>query len=479
MGNQCNKALYLNKKHPELKAPFDDSQLAIMNMGTSIGELAQQRFPGGIDASPDTPYEYQKAVIKTREYIQSGHEIIYEACFQHEDVLCALDILVKNDGKWYAYEVKGSTEVKDYHITDTSLQYHVITNSGIELEDIFVMHLNNKYVRKGDLDLNILFTASSVKEKVVKNQIPISKKIKELKDTLKLTEIPQMKVGAHCFSPFDCSFQGYCWKDIPEENSINVLSSKIYHDLLEKEIYTIDEIPENYKLDGRSLKKLAKLTSTETIVEKKPIKEFLDTFEYPLYYFDFETYMMGVPAFDELRPYQQIPFQYSLHIQREPNSPIEHKEFLGDGENDPRLDLIKQLIDEIGTTGSVVCYNVAFERSRLKELGENFPIYQKQLSSIIDRLVDLMVPFQKLWYYHPEFKASYSIKAVLPALIPEFSYDNLNIHNGGEASSIYPTLSSMTKDEKTNVIKDLLAYCELDTLAMVKIYDFLHKSVNA
>lgn len=473
-GSQCAKALYLYKKHPEL-IEVDEAALQIMEQGTNVGLLAQKRFPKGIDVSPDKTGGFKESLALTKKLINEGQSVIYEAMFQSKGIMCIIDILENKKGKWYAYEVKSSTEVKDYHYTDTAFQYHVITKSGLALEDISVMHINNKYSRKGDLDLKKLFSIASVKEEAKAKTKEVEKKIKELHKVLKDEKIPEQKIGKHCFKPFDCEFYNYCWNPLGiDEKIMNLYSKDLYH-CIDEGIYTYDKIPEDYKLDKRSTKKLDKLDTKEIYKEKKQIKDFLKTFKSPFYYFDFETYQMPVPDFDNARPYQMIPFQYSLHVKNK--TKITHHEFLGDGTSDPRETLIQQMIKELGTKGSIIAYNQTFEVTRLKELAKNFPKYKDKIEAIIERFVDLMVPFQKGWYYHPNFKTSYSIKYVLPALIPELSYKELGIQNGGEASSAYPLLSTMEATEKAQTRKDLLEYCKLDTLAMVKIHEHLEKEI--
>lgn len=212
-----------------------------------------------------------------------------------------------------------------------------------------------------------------------------------------------------------------------------------------------------------------------TYIDRKNITEFLKDFEYPLYYLDFETMTSAVPIFDNSRPYQQLVFQYSLHIQTE-NSQLEHREYLAEASPniDPRINFVKQLINDCGNTGDVLVYNIGFERGKLNDLITMFPIYTYEISNIIGRLKDLMVPFQKKWYYTPEMKGSYSIKYVLPALVPELSYQNLEIKEGGTASSIFTQMVNgefQGDIDKTKI--DLLEYCKLDTYAMVKILEKL------
>ena len=215
----------------------------------------------------------------------------------------------------------------------------------------------------------------------------------------------------------------------------------------------------------------------KSYINKDEIGKFLSNLNYPLYYLDFETINPGVPKYQGTRPYQQVLFQYSLHINKTEDSELQHKEYLADPSKDPRTGFIEQLISECGDSGDILVYNIGFERGRLNELIEQFPVYNNPLKAIIERLKDLMIPFQNKWYYTPEMKGSYSIKYVLPALAPEFSYNDLNIKDGGMASSIYLSMTNNNfKGEEISTRKDLLEYCKLDTYAMVKIIEKLKKS---
>jgi hypothetical protein len=434
-GCQCPLRLYLHKFKPELRNAEDEAQSSIFAAGTNIGLLAQQAFPGGIDLSPPDAFSYHLAVERTTEMIASGKKIIYEAAFNFEGILCAIDILVKQKGAWYAYEVKNSTRVKPPHLMDAALQYHVITKAGLALKDFFVMNLNTAYVRKGDLDVKQLFKATSVLAEIKAKQSFITGKAAELKKMLQSKKEPLMLPGDHCFEPYDCDFTEHCWQDLEDD----------------------EEAVDHGEID----------------INKAAIAEFTENLKYPLYFFDFETVMPSVPPFDASRSYQQLPFQYSLHVQHTKNAAVKHLAFLGDGVNDPREHLTKALLKDIGSKGTVLVWNKAFEITRLKELGRDFPKYEKKLTSIINRIEDLMLPFKRKHYRHPAFAGSASIKSVLPVLVPKLSYETLEVQNGAMATSIYANLKDQNKATQAKQRRDLLAYCHLDTLAMVKILEQL------
>jgi hypothetical protein len=407
-------------------------------MGTNVGMLARDLFPGGVDVSPATPFEYQQSVADTAAQIAAGQEVIYEAAFQFEGVLAALDILVKKNGKWYGYEVKSSTKVKDTFIQDAALQYYIITNAGLQLEDLFLAHINNSYIRGGALDLECLFTRISLKAEVKSLNSFIETKLAELKSVIQQKKMPEVSPGNHCTKPYPCDFYGHCWKEVAEE---------IDHEIEQ--------------------------------INKKELKGFLKQLEYPLYFMDFETYMVAVPEYDGHWPYRQVPFQFSVHKQAAPNAELDHHEFLASADCDPCPEFVERLINAMGNTGSIIVYNKTFENCRLNELKQQYPGFRKQIENIQDRLVDLMVPFRKKHLYLPSMKGSYSIKAVLPALVPEMSYESMAIANGGDASTAFYNLRFETDKAKAqNIRLALREYCKLDTFAMYAILQKLRQVVK-
>ncbi|MEI6596010.1 MAG: DUF2779 domain-containing protein [Bacteroidota bacterium] len=473
-GCQCQKRLYLHKFKPELKNPEDENRQAIFQTGTYVGILARQLFDGGVDASPPDTFSYHISVKNTQHFLQT-HFVIYEAAFQFEGVLCAIDILVRKKNKWYAYEVKSSTSVKPQYIDDAALQYYVMKNSGLQIEDISIVYLNNEYVRNGNLEIEKLFATQSVIDEVLEKQRNVAEKIIELKKLLENKQEPVIEIGKQCFDPYECDFTNYCWKNIPKENSIFDLTYGLAWKLYDEGIYHLDEIPDDFKLSAKAEIQLKHYKSGEIFCDKEAIKNFTNQFEYPLYFFDFETFNSAIPELNQSKTYQQIPFQFSLHIQKNKGEEVEHVEFLGDGISDPRIALIKSMLKHLGKSGNIVCYNKSFEQTRIKEMALNFPEYENELLALNERVVDLMEPFQKRWYYHPNFKGGYSIKIVLPTLISELSYNNLEIKEGGTASFTYSQLRFQDKATQQLQRNQLLDYCKLDTFAMVKIWEWLIK----
>ncbi len=296
---------------------------------------------------------------------------------------------------------------------------------------------------------------------------------------LQKPEIPDIDIGPHCFDPYDCSFMGYCWKDIPDYSVFNIsrLRAEKKFDLYNNGILETTDVPENYSLNTNQLLQVHADKTGETIIDKPAIKEFLSSLKYPLYFLDFETFNPAVPLYNYSKPYQQIVFQYSLHILDKPGGQLQHKEFLAQPTGDPRIPMIEQLISNIGTAGDLVVYNKGFETARLNEIARDFPKYEPAIQNMISRIVDLMTPFQQKLYYTPEMKGSYSIKSVLPALVPGFSYADLEINQGGDASLAFENLLNETNQHMVNKTRqNLLEYCKLDTLAMLEILKVLEKN---
>ena len=479
-GCQCPKALWLYKHKPELRTEVSEQQQTIFDQGTNVGKLAEQLFPKGVDARPENTFAYQQSVVDTQKYILEGHKVIYEAAFQYDQVLAALDILVCNRGRWKAYEVKSSTSVSDAILQDAALQYYVITQSGLPLVDFSIVYINNEYVREGDLDVQELFVIESVLEQILELQPMIAAKIPELKRVAKLAEVPKRDIGPHCSDPYGCDFMEHCWQHIPEDSVFDLRGhsggSRAF-ELYEQGILLLNDIPDDFKLNTSQQIQVTAHKTGEPVINRAALEEFLDQIEYPLYFMDFETFQSAVPEYDGTRPYQQIPFQYSVHRLDAQEAELVHFEWLGESGTDPRKDFIENLLGVMGNTGSVVTYNSSFEKGRLCELAIRFPRKAKTIESIQERIIDLMSPFRSKHYYLPIMKGSYSIKQVLPALVPELSYDDLEIGNGGLASFTYYQLQyekEVAVVEKTR--EALLRYCELDTLAMAKILEKLDKA---
>jgi hypothetical protein len=270
-------------------------------------------------------------------------------------------------------------------------------------------------------------------------------------------------------------FKSLCWKDIPSYSIFDVsrLSSDNKWDLYNQGVLTLDKIPKDFPLLERQKIEVDSFLSDKIVIDKKNLSNFINKVSPTIYFLDFETYQSAIPTLLGTKPYQQIPFQYSAHYINDKQE-LTHFEFLSTNLEDPREEFILSLIEDLRQPGDIFVYNISFEKQRLQELCRAFPDYASFLNDIIDRMIDLIIPFKNGWYYSPKMKGKNSIKNVLPALVPGFSYQDLDINNGILASQSFLNLSRIEdKEQISKTRKDLLEYCKLDTEAMVKIFEVL------
>ncbi len=476
MGLQCHKALWLNRYRKELIPELDDATLQRFTEGKAVGDLAKGLFPGGVEI----PYEEDPVnmVNRTLEQIEAGITTIYEATFIYRDVLVRADILHKTPEGWKLYEVKSSTEVKEVYIDDVAIQRYVLEGAGLKVTDTYLVYINNGYVRKGDIDIDGLFTIADITPSVLERMKTIDADIDRLKEVLSFTSEPAIDIGPHCKNPYECIFWHYCRSHIPENSvfSINGLNYTKRFELYRNGIIDFKDIPEDYPLSpSQRLQVDAELNDIK-VIDRECIRDFLSTLRYPLCFLDFETFQLAIPPFDGTKPYQQIPFLVSVHRIDEPEADLMHYDFLIEPGIDQRRELIQALIDAIPENACIIVYNAAFEKGILKSLADTFPEYRERLMNIYDNIVDLMEPFRNKLYYVKEMKGSYSLKAVVPVLLPELSYESLAISDGGQASAEYlKLLIPESEPHKEEIKENLKRYCRFDTYVMVKILERLRE----
>lgn len=479
-GLQCSKSLYLYKNFIQTRDSVSPEQQAIFNRGNSVGVLARKVFPGGVDATSGKKNDNILAVEKTKQLIESGAEVIYEAAFQNNQVLAILDILVKKENAWYAYEVKSSVKISHTYLLDASLQYWVISNSGLPLADISLITVNNQYVRKGELKIHELFTITSVMKDALRNQPLIEEKINLSKLVLAETKTPDVEIGEHCFSPYRCDFMGTCWKNVPKKSVFEIagVPKAEQFALYNAGFKTLSKIPKINNLGKNANIHIQSVKNKEPKVELEAIKKFLDKARYPLFFMDFETFMPAIPIYNNTTPYQHIPFQYSLHYKKDIELPLEHFHFLAEQGADPRKAFIESLLKDSENEGTILVYDAQMERNVLNGLKNDFPEYGTAIELRLKRIVDLAQPFQDRNYYHPAMQNSISIKNLLHALVPDLSYTDLKISSGSIAMIAFEKLQKETDMFKILEVREqLIEYCKLDTLAMVKIFEVLENSV--
>jgi hypothetical protein len=470
-GLQCHKSLWLLKNRPELRQEPDAALQARFDAGTAVGELACQLFPGG------KTLEYSSGIASnistTEKFIAAGHETIYEATFRYDNVLAMVDILHRGPAGWELYEVKSSTSTKKIFVSDAALQYYVVTGTGINLSRVFLVYLNRSYTRRDALDLQELFVIDDVTRQVLAKQETVRQQLKAMRQALEGGE-PEIDIGPHCSAPYDCDFKPYCWQHIPECSIFDIanLRSSRKFSLYSGGVLHMRDIPPDFTLsETMQIQVEAELTGRQ-YVNRRAIGEFLAPVKEPVGFLDFETFMEPVPSFEGQRPYQQIPFQYSLHVLSEGS--LSHHEFLGEAGEDPRQPLLAKLLAETGSCKTILVYNQAFEVGRLREMAADFPGHAGEIEDLVARIMDLMTPFRNRDYYVRGMCGSHSIKSVLPALVSGLSYDGLGVADGEMAMLAYDRLAKVRdRGDREKIRQDLLAYCRLDTLAMVRIWEKL------
>jgi hypothetical protein len=469
-GARCHKSLYLHKYMPELKDEVSEDTEKSFSVGYEIGDLAQNLFPGGVIV----PYEglsHEEQIEMTASLIARGCKTIYEATFFHNDVFIKADILHMGDDGWDVYEVKASTGVKDYHLKDASVQYYVISGTGLSISRLFIVHVNNQYVRQGEIEVDKIFQKKDITSIAKEEQAGIVEEIERQRAMLKGNE-PVIDIGPHCNENYPCDFIGHCWSHIPENSIFDIkgrMDSRFF--LYEKGILSMFDVPQEY-LSSNQFIQVDAAKKQEVYYDHAAVKEFIDSLWYPMYFLDFETFIEAIPPYDGIRPYQQVPFQYSLHHVDQKWGELKHDEYLAMPRTDPRKELTERLVNEIPDNACVLAYNSGFEAARLRDLAQWFPEYDEKIEQIIGNIQDLADPFRRHVIYNWQQHGSYSLKYVLPAMVPDFSYDHLDVQNGGMAMDAY-AIMNQTDDpaEIAKIRKSLLEYCKLDTLAMVKILE--------
>ena len=345
-GLQCHKSLYLHKYNPDLKDKISEVQKALFQSGTNVGIYAQKLFPGGVEI-PFDDVSLSKQIKRTMIEIENGTKVIYEAAFNYDNIFVKVDILRKSRGKWEIYEVKGSTGVKDVYYDDVAIQYHVLNGSGLPVSKAFLVYINNQYVRKGEVEVDKLFTIQDLSNDVIEKQTSIKDEIDKMREMLK-SEEPNIDIGEHCSDPYDCDFCGYCWKHIPEFSIFNLKGAGANKfDLYRQGIIRLEDIPIDILPQNQRIQ-LEGTLDKKNITNKAAVKEFLNTLWFPICFLDFETtFMVPIPMFDDTRPYQQVPFQYSLHYLEKENAELQHFEYLSPANVDPRKELLDKLLKEI------------------------------------------------------------------------------------------------------------------------------------
>ncbi len=482
---QCPKIAWLRKYKPD-EITVDGSVLSRMEAGNIVGDLAMELFGDFVEVTAyiGENIDLSKMIENTKTEMEKGSPVICEASFDFNGLYCAVDILRKDGDGWAIYEVKSSThEDKQVYAADVAYQKYVLENCDVNVTGTYLVCINNEYVFDGTLDIHELFKIADISEGVFFESANIKTNLNVAELILKSPDEPPIDLSTACNNPYRCSFWNYCSRHIPDPSVFDLyrmnFSKKI--DFYKKgKIRYEDLILDENITNEKQLRQLSfYLKDQGTYIDKAGIGEFLDTLSYPIYFLDFETIQPVIPEYIGTKPYSQIPFQYSLHYIEKDGGELKHKEFLAEPGTDPRRALAERLCEDIPMNVCVTAYNKAFECTRIKELAVAFPDLAEHLLNIEQNIKDLLVPFQSGYYYNKAMGGSFSIKSVLPAIFPDdpaLDYHNLEqIHNGGEAMSIFPKIKDMPKEEQETTRHNLLKYCELDTYAMVKVWEELRR----
>ena len=476
--------LWLKKNEPKKLPPYDAATQAIFAAGFRFETYAEKLFPDGVKLNWDGYKEYLSLPGRTKLVIESGAKTIFQGRFEAGELTCIFDVIQFVDENMIdLYEIKSSTGPRVYHEHDLAFQTIVIEDSGYQVRNIMVAHVNKDFVRQGEVKPEDITTVTDITE-AVKKRIPAAREnIAEALRTAKLDKMPDI-------SPAHCGLSATPdWIEIYKLlTGIKSGDGSIYDiynpsatliGKLEKAGYTkIAEVPDDFAgLSDKQSWQIKALKQNKALINKENIKQFLATIEYPIYFLDYETMGSVIPYFDGHKPFQQVPFQYSLHIIDSPGAEVRHLEYLHKDNSNPVLPLSQSLAEYIGKKGTVLVWWEDFEKGCNRDMGEMLPEFHTFYHNLNERIIDLITPFIEFDYVDARFGGSASIKHVLPVLIPELSHKDLEISEGLAAQRLWmgAVLDGNNPDEKEKILKDLWDYCGLDTLAMVKIWEFLGK----
>lgn len=474
----CPSYLWL-WKHKKEVVPVDDEEAINrrLEQGNEVERYARELFPDAVLVEA----KGQAAKAETEKLVARGVKTIFQATVITDKGLLAMADIIDFDEasqSWTLYEVKSTNSIKPEHNIDTTFQKVAFEDAGYVIGDTAVIHLNKDYVRHDKIDPHKLLVTTNNCEFTVKNTEIVRQ---QAYDALTYIQQPEEPKSCSCrlkSKGKHCPTFHYLNPDVPEYSVFNItrIGGKNLALLVDGDILNIHDVPDDIKLSTAQRNQVEVTKSEQPIINKQAINELFTSLEYPLYFLDYETVSTALPMFDGCKPFQQIPFQYSLHILREPDGELEHHEYLSEyGDHAPVSDLLSSMRERIGDTGSVIVWYKGFETARNREMAEMYPEYADFLNGVNERVFDLMDVFSKQHYVHHQFNGSSSIKKVLPVLVPEFSYKELDIQNGATASIRWydAVTGGMTSDEARHTFEALLKYCCLDTLAMVKIYSYL------
>jgi predicted RecB family nuclease len=468
-GHQCLKQLWWRVHEPNSVELQPDKVLQdLFDQGRQVGEIARTRFPNGTRIAPD---ERSARLETTRQAIESGATVVFEAAFEADGVFISADVLEKTANGWRLIEVKSSSSAKEEHVPDVGVQAHVLMRNGIQLDGMDIMHLNTEFRHP---DVGELLMRSDRTEEVRAFAPNVAEFVRRQLEVLD-GPLPTVDIGRHCAEPWDCAFQKRCWPDDDWHiSSLYNCGPATFPKYVARGIHRIDQLPDGEKLQHTQKRQIRALNTGEIVVEPT-LSAALEPFNVePLGFLDFETIMRAVPVWDGTKPWEQVAAQFSYH-ELVPGGDYRHEEYLAEGPNDCRPELARRLVDATRNAARVVHYS-SFEKTRIRALQQCVPELARELGELEAKLIDLL-PVVRNNVYHPKFRGSFSIKDVLPALVPELSYNDLVIVDGRVASVEIARLlfvaDRIPAAERDRVREDLLAYCKMDTWATVRLVERL------
>ncbi|MCK4997103.1 DUF2779 domain-containing protein [Candidatus Pacearchaeota archaeon] len=475
-GLQCPKLLWITKNDKQRIPEPDKMTQKKFSDGHILGELAKKVFPEGQNIPDDN---FMENLRNTKKLIEKRIPL-FEPAFMIDGLYSRADVLVPvGEDEWNIIEVKSATKVKDMNLHDVSFQKYTYEKAGLKIRKSFLMHINNQYCLDETIEPSELFTQTDITEKVKEISEGIEPRVKDMIEIISGQE-PEFSVNDMLTTEYDNICLDEFMSELPNDNIFDfyrMLKKKTIE--LYKDGYKLmSDVPESVKLNEKQQIQRRLANDGGKHINKVEINNFLRNLEYPIYYLDFETINPALPKFNRMKPYQRIPFQFSLHIQNEEGGECEHISFLAEGTDDTRPKFMQSLKDNLGDKGSILVYNQGFEKGVMNEGATAFPEFREWYEeNILPRIKDLWDVFRNFYYYDPKQKGSASIKYVLPVL-SDLSYKELDINKGDLASYQYERVTYdplISNEAKQKVRDDLEKYCKLDTLAEVEIVGALRK----
>lgn len=481
-GLQCHKRLYLECYHRELADDVNEGRQAILDAGTRVGEVARGLFPGGILIDVDPKRHTNSVELTLTALSNPSVPAVHEAAFEYDDVRIRSDILKRvSEDIFDLIEVKSGTRVREDHLLDVAIQLYVLRGYGISIRRSFLAHINPEYVYQGgDYDLDQLFSLEDVTDLVKDYESMITLALDGMRLPLWYLEPPDVEAKRQCYKPYVCPFFSHCHGNETDHpvTQLPRATQELLRGLEAAGLRDIREIPPDFPGLNPIQQRVRDCVINGRVYCNPQLGLQLGRLEYPVHFLDFETFNPGLPIYTGTRPYQIIVFQWSDHIM-EADGSVRHEEFLHEGLDDPREPFARSLIKVLGTGGSILTYS-KFEELRIRGLATDLPHLSSDLLCLLDgRIVDLLVLIRE-YCYHPGFHGSFSLKSVLPAMVSDLSYEDLEISDGGLASAAYAEIvRAETPPDRRDLLRtNLLAYCERDTEAMVRLFKTLRDSFS-